>query len=109
MTSRDVLEIATVGSAACLGRDDGLGTLRVGSPGDVVVWDLDQVAFAGAHTDLVEAWLRCGPVRARDTIVNGRVLVRNGVPQSAELGEALAAHRRISREWQGAMAPLVGH
>jgi cytosine/adenosine deaminase-related metal-dependent hydrolase len=108
MTARDVLEIATVGSASCLGREDGLGRLRVGAPGDVVVWSLDPVAFAGAHTDLVEAWLRCGPVRARHTIVNGRVLVRDGVPQSDKLQEALAAHRRISRELQRDVAPLLG-
>jgi cytosine/adenosine deaminase-related metal-dependent hydrolase len=108
MTARDVLEIATVGSAACLGYTDGLGTLQAGAPGDVVVWSLDEVAFAGAHTDLVEAWLRCGPVRARDTIVNGRLLVRDGVPQFQDLHEALVAHRRISREWQRDVAPLVG-
>jgi len=108
MTARDVLEIATTGSAACLGREDGLGTLRPGAPGDVVVWSLDEVAFAGAHTDLVEAWLRCGPVRARDTIVNGRVLVRQGVPQFDKLHDALAGHRRISREWQRSVAPLIG-
>jgi cytosine/adenosine deaminase-related metal-dependent hydrolase len=107
MNARDVLEIATIGSAACLGREDGLGMLRVGAPGDVVVWSLDEIAFAGAHTDLVEAWLRCGPVRARHTIVNGKLLVRDGVPQSDMLHEALVAHRRISREWQRTVAPLV--
>lgn len=108
MTAREVLEIGTVGSAACLGREDGLGTLRQGAPGDLVVWELDEVAFAGAHTDLVEAWLRCGPVRARHTIVNGRFLVRDCAPQTPNLKEAIASHRRISREWQGSVAPLVG-
>ncbi len=108
MTAREVLKIATQGSAACLGREDGLGTLQPGVPGDVVVWSLDEVAFAGVHTDLVEGFLRCGPVHARHTIVNGRVLVRDGVPQSDKLQDALAAHRRISREWQGTMAPLLG-
>jgi cytosine/adenosine deaminase-related metal-dependent hydrolase len=106
MTARDVLKIATVGSAACLGREDGLGTLQPGAPGDVVVWSLDEVAFAGVHTDLVEGFLRCGPVRAKHTIVNGRVIVRDGVPQSNKLKDALVAHRRISREWQGAAATV---
>ena len=73
-----------------------------------MVWSLDEVAFAGAHSDLVEAWLRCGPVRARHTIVNGRFLVRDGLPQFAGLDEALASHRRISRAWQRTVAPLVG-
>jgi cytosine/adenosine deaminase-related metal-dependent hydrolase len=108
MTGREILEIATVGSAACLGREDGLGTLQPGAPGDLVVWSLDEVAFAGVHTDLVEGFLRCGPVRARDTIVNGKALVRDGIPQSDKLRDALGAHRRISREWQGAVATLIG-
>ena len=103
-----MLKIATVGSAARLGREDGLGTLRPGSPGDVVVWSLDEVAFAGADSDLVEAFLRCGPVRARHTIVKGRFLVRDGLPQFHGLDEALASHRRISRAWQSTVAPLVG-
>ena len=100
MTARDVLEVATVGSAGCLGRADELGRLRVGAPADIVAWSLDEIAFAGAHTDLVEAWLRCGPVRARHTIVNGRVIVREGQVRLSDLDDMLAAHRRISRSWQ---------
>jgi hypothetical protein len=40
--------------------------------------------------------------------VNGRVLVRQGVPQFDKLHDALAAHRRISREWQGRDGILPG-
>ena len=32
----------------------------------------------GAVTDPVEAWLRCGPVAARHTVVAGRAVVRDG-------------------------------
>ena len=42
-----------------------------GAVGDVAVWSLTGPAFAGAIADPVEAWLRCGPVGARDTIVHG--------------------------------------
>ena len=37
-------------------------------------------AFAGALSDPVEAWLRCGPVSARHTVVGGRLVVEDGVP-----------------------------
>jgi cytosine/adenosine deaminase-related metal-dependent hydrolase len=100
MTARDVLEIATVGSAACLGREGELGVLAPGAGGDLVVWPLTGVAFAGAWSDPVEAWLRCGPVAARHTVVAGEVVVRDGELTRGGLEEKLRQHARISRSWQ---------
>ena len=48
MSARDALEIATRGGAACLGRAGEIGELSVGAGGDLVVWPLDGVRFAGA-------------------------------------------------------------
>jgi cytosine/adenosine deaminase-related metal-dependent hydrolase len=101
MNAWDALAIATSGSAACLGREGELGRLADGAPADLVVWPVDGVSFAGAHTDLVEAWLRCGPVTARHTVVNGRVVVRDGQLSAPGLEEMLQRHAKISREWQG--------
>jgi cytosine/adenosine deaminase-related metal-dependent hydrolase len=103
LNARDVLHMATVSSAACLGREGELGQLGEGAPADLVVWPVDGVGFAGAHTDLVEAWLRCGPVRARHTVVNGRVIVRDGELEMPGLEEMLQRHSAISREWQGVL------
>ena len=80
MSARDALEVATRGGAACLGRTGEIGELSVGACGDLVVWALDGVRFAGALSDPVEAWLRCGPVSARHTVVGGRLVVEDGVP-----------------------------
>src|SRR5204863_7900130 len=104
MGARDALEIATRGSAGCLGRDDGeLGQLAPGAAGDLVCWSLEGVAFAGALTDPVEAWLRCGPVAARHTVVAGRLVVEDGVAVHAGLDEQLAVHRRVSAAMQSAL------
>jgi 8-oxoguanine deaminase len=100
-TGRGMLELATTGSARCLGRDD-LGRLAVGGPADLAAFELDPLAFAGAHTDLVEAWVRCGPVTARHTVVAGRPVVRDGQLVAAGLPEILADHRRLSLAMQGA-------
>ncbi|MEU2721189.1 amidohydrolase family protein [Streptomyces smyrnaeus] len=99
-TTRDILRAATVDAAACLGRGDELGRLRPGAPADVVVWELDRFAFAGAHTDLVEAWLRCGPVRPRHTLVQGRPVVEDGALTLPGTTDMLTAHARISRRIQ---------
>ena len=79
--------------------------LAAGSVGDLVCWPLEGVAFAGALTDPVEAWLRCGPVAARHTVVAGRTVVRDG--RLAVPGERamLARHRVISARMQDVAAP----
>ena len=74
--ARQALELATVGGAACLGRQGELGVLRPGAVGDLVCWRLDGPNFAGALSDPVEALLRCGPVGAYHTVVAGKSVVR---------------------------------
>jgi cytosine/adenosine deaminase-related metal-dependent hydrolase len=100
MSARDVLEVATRGGAACLGRAGEIGELSVGACGDVAVWPLEGARFAGALSDPVEAWLRCGPVSARHTVVAGRLVVENGEPVHGGLDEQLAVHRRVSAAMQ---------
>jgi cytosine/adenosine deaminase-related metal-dependent hydrolase len=103
MSARDALEVATRGGAACLGRSGEIGELSVGACGDLVVWPLTGPAFAGALSDPVEAWLRCGPVAARHTVVDGRLVVEDGVPVHDGLDEQLAVHRRVSERMQSAL------
>jgi cytosine/adenosine deaminase-related metal-dependent hydrolase len=100
MTARDVLDIATRGSAACLGRAGELGTLTTGAVGDVVCWPLTGIAFAGALTDPIEAWLRCGPVAARHTVVAGRPVVEDAVLVNPGLEEMLHRHHAAARRLQ---------
>jgi cytosine/adenosine deaminase-related metal-dependent hydrolase len=101
MTARDVLSIATRGSAACLGRAGELGTLTAGAAGDLVCWPLQGVAFAGALTDPVEAWLRCGPVAARHTVVAGVPVVQDGALVHHGVDEVLRRHRTVAARLQG--------
>src|SRR3954447_24495477 len=102
MSARDALEIATRGGAACLGRAGEIGELSVGACGDLAVWSLEGPAFAGALTDPVEAWLRCGPVAARHAVVAGRLVVEDGVPVPPDLDEPLPVPRRVSARIQAA-------
>lgn len=100
MSARDALDIATRGGAACLGWEDEIGHLRPGACADFVLWSMSEVALAGAHSDPVEAWLRCGPAIAGTTVVNGQILVEDGRPVMAGLGDVLAEHARHSRRMQ---------
>ncbi|MFM7262479.1 MAG: amidohydrolase family protein, partial [Acidimicrobiales bacterium] len=98
--ARMALEVATVGGAGCLGRIGEIGTLTPGAVGDIAVWDLTGVQFAGGLADPVETWLRCGPASARDTVVHGRSVVRNGQLVSGRVDEMLATHRRLAARMQ---------
>lgn len=98
--ARMALEVATIGGAGCLGRIGEVGSLEVGAVADIAVWSLTGVAFAGAIADPIEAWLRCGPTAARDTIVHGREVVRNGQLVSHRIDEMLSTHRVLAARMQ---------
>jgi cytosine/adenosine deaminase-related metal-dependent hydrolase len=97
---RTVLEMATRGGAACLGRSGELGELTVGAVADLAVWPLEGPAYAGAIADPIEAWIRCGPTAARHTIVNGRVIVEDGRFHHNGLDAMLRLHRTVSARIQ---------
>ena len=101
VSARDVLTMATRDGARCLGRDGEIGQLALGAGADLAVWPRAGLAHAGTLTDPVEAWLRCGPTAARDTIVAGRFVVRDGRPVADDLDDVLIRHRRVAARLQG--------
>lgn len=92
----DVLELATAGGAACLGRDD-IGRLAPGLRADIVVWPADDIADIADPVD----GLVLGPDRrARDVFVGGRRVVDSGHVVGVDLPRArrdLAARARQLR------------
>ena len=72
MTVNEVLEMATLGGAGCLGRDD-LGAIEPGKACDLAIFDLSAIGYDGAD-DPVAALLLCHPEPARAVVVHGRVL-----------------------------------
>jgi len=99
-TARMSLEIATRGGAGCLGRVGEIGEISVGAVGDLAIWSLTGVAFAGAVADPIEAWLRCGPTGAKHTIVHGRLVVDSGQIVSKKVDSMLALHRTVAKRMQ---------
>jgi cytosine/adenosine deaminase-related metal-dependent hydrolase len=77
MTAREALEIATVGGAAVLGRDD-IGHLAKGMSADFIAFDIQRKTFVGAHADPVAALVLCQNDHVDYSFVNGRKLVDQG-------------------------------
>jgi len=96
MTAREALEIATLGGAKVLNRDD-IGALAPGMSADIVAFDMSDVGYAGAGHDLVAALVFCTPTNVAHSIINGRVVVRDGELLTAELSRVLSAHRGLAR------------
>jgi len=100
VSARDALKYATLGGAACLGRSHDLGRLAPGYAADLVVWPTDTIHFSGVFYDPVEAWLRNGPIRAREVVVGGQLQVRAGQLQLNGLEEKLREHGQLAWSWQ---------
>ena len=97
MGARAALELATRGGARVLGRDD-VGMIAPGMAADLALFRLDDIAFAGALHDPVAALLFCAPRRADFTIVNGRVIVREGQLTSVDLPVLVERHNRLAAQ-----------
>jgi cytosine/adenosine deaminase-related metal-dependent hydrolase len=98
MTARDALALATRGGARVLGRAD-IGHLAPGMCADLAVFDLRTLGLAGgAVHDPVGSAVLCTPPSAAWTVVNGRVLVREGRLAAFELEPVLERHNRLAVE-----------
>ena len=96
MSAREMLEIATLGGARVLGRDD-IGALSPGMSADLVTIALDEIGLAGAVDDPLAALLLCHVPSVRHGVVNGRVVVRDGRISTLDLPRLLERHQRLAR------------
>ena len=104
LTARDALGMATVGGAGCLGRTD-IGSLEIGKCADLACYPLTGLSTAGAVLDPVEAIVRCAVREPSHTVVNGRVLVRDGRLNNPDLDDRVRRHRALARRWAEHLTP----
>ena len=97
MTPRDSLRIATRGGSEVLGRAHEIGQIKVGYCADFAMFRTDTLSMAGgAVHDPLGALLLCASDNADYTIVNGRVVVRQGRLTSIDLGPLLERHNTLA-------------
>jgi 8-oxoguanine deaminase len=95
LTAREALELATLGGAAVLGRDD-IGTLAPGKCADFFAINLNRLEYAGALHDPVAAAILCAPQKADYTFVHGKAVVKEGQVATVEVGRVIERHNRIA-------------
>ena len=109
MTATQVLELATLGGARALGLESEIGSIEVGKCADLIALDL-----AGAHAqpetaDLVSRIVYSARAAdVRHVIVDGRVVVRDGVLKTADLAKIRTTANKEARRLTAAL-PVTVH
>lgn len=96
MTARQALEIATLGGAAVLGRED-IGALAPGKCADLFAINLNRLDYAGALHDPVAAALLCAPQTVDFNIVGGSIIVKDGKLVTIDVPNLVEKHNRAAQ------------
>ncbi|MFZ2618156.1 MAG: 8-oxoguanine deaminase [Anaerolineae bacterium] len=96
LTAQEALELATLGGAAVLGRDD-IGALAPGMAADFIGLNLNRLAYSGALHDPLAAVLFCAPQPVDLSVINGRVRVQEGQIVGLDAADLVARHSAASR------------
>jgi 8-oxoguanine deaminase len=97
MTARQALELATLGGAAVLNRGD-IGAIRPGMAADVVAFDMRGLTHAGSLHDAVAALVFCAPAQVSLSVINGKVVVRDGQLETVDVRSLVVRHNRLAAE-----------
>ncbi len=101
-SARDALYLATMGGARVLHREDEIGSIEVGKAADLIAFDLSGPEFAGALSDPLAAIVHCAADRVDLSMVNGRILVRDGRVVDESVLRLIPRHNEISLRLIGA-------
>jgi cytosine/adenosine deaminase-related metal-dependent hydrolase len=107
-SAREALELATLGGAATLGRDD-IGSLEPGKMADLVAFRVDGLQHSGAGSDPVAALLTCAPAGAWLTLVDGRVVVEQGRIPGVDIGALVQQHNQQAQRLLSQAAARENH
>lgn len=96
-TAREALWAATRGGATVLNRHD-IGQLSTGFAADIIAFDLNDLAYAGALHDPIAATLLCGSAAVSHNMVNGRMLIQDGQFQHVDISAIVRTHNQLSHQ-----------
>ena len=97
MTARETLSMATRGGAAVLGRDD-IGVLATGYAADIAAFNTRGIDFAGAQWDILAGLIFCASGNSNYTIVNGKVIVDQGMLTTMNMTNLLERHNAMTAD-----------
>lgn len=97
-TAEQVLRIASVGGAKVLKRND-IGYLAPGMAADMVLFDWDQLQYAGGKNDPAACIVLSGDSKMVDTVlVNGEIVVKEGMLTMIDERETMDWVNKVGKE-----------
>ncbi len=96
MTARQALELGTRGGASVLGRKD-IGSLEEGKCADFIAFNLNRLDYAGAWHDPVSAIVFCSPQKVDYNVVQGRLIVKEGILTTLNVTEQSEEHKKAAK------------
>jgi cytosine/adenosine deaminase-related metal-dependent hydrolase len=100
LSVRQALELATMGSARLLGRDQEIGSLEVGKLADIALWRLDSLPHAGIADPVAALVLGARPPLEL-LLVNGETVAERDQLVSVDERQVAANARRAAAELAG--------
>lgn len=97
LNAYEILKVATRGGADVLGRTD-TGRLDVGKAADIILFDLNGVEYTGCHDPLVSIVCLGNSSLTKMTIVNGQMVVKDGIVLTMDAHDVAVQGRRIATE-----------
>jgi 8-oxoguanine deaminase len=97
LTGLEALELATLGGAKVLGRDD-IGSIEAGKCADFIGFKLNRLDYAGAQHDPQAALVFCAPQKVDLSVINGKIVVEDGELRTIDVGQVIERHNAISRK-----------
>ncbi len=97
MTARESLELATFGGAKVLNRSD-IGALKPGMAADIVAFDMRGLAQAGSLHDPVASLVFTAPQQVAFSMINGRIVVRDGQLQTIDIRKLVTRHNQLAQD-----------
>ena len=97
LTGLEALELATLGGAKVLGRDD-IGSIEPGKCADFIGFNTNRLDYAGAQHDLQSALVFCAPQRVDLSVINGRIVVEDGELRTVDVQHVMERHNKISKK-----------
>jgi 8-oxoguanine deaminase len=101
LSAYKALWLATRGGASVLGRDD-IGQLAPTYAADLIAINLNRLEYAGALHDPLAALVFCAPRGVDFSMVNGRVIIKEGQLTTLDLIPHIEKHNRLSLELMNA-------
>ncbi len=97
LTAWQALELATVGGARVLGRDD-IGRLAPNMAADFIGFRLERLDYAGALHDPIAALVFCTPQKVDLSVINGKVIVEDGQFTHFDPAPIIRRHNAIAKQ-----------